>query len=134
MKLPFIKKILREDLKDAPAWISNVIEPMNSFMESVYQTLNRNITFTENFFSFVKEITYTTPSTYPSGVDDIQFMNSLKSKASGVIVAQAYEKSSYIPAAGPVYAPWVENNSNIIISTITGLEASKTYLIRLIVF
>lgn len=134
MKLPFTKKILKEDLKGAPSWANNIIEPVNSFMESVYQLLNRNVTFTENFFSFVKEINYITPSTYPSGVGDIQFVNLLKSKASGIIVAQAYEKSTYIAAPGPVYAPWVEVNSNIVISTITGLEASKTYLIRLVVF
>lgn len=134
MKLPFTKKILKEDLKGAPSWVNSIVEPLNSFMESVYQLLNKNVTFTENFFSFVKEITYITPSTYPTGVDNIQFINALKSKATGVIVAQAYEKSTYIAAPGPVYAPWVEDNSNIIISTITGLEASKTYLIRLIVF
>ncbi len=134
MKLPFIKKILKEDVKGAPSWINNVIEPMNSFMESIYQLVNKNVTFTENFFSFVKEITYITPSTYPSGVEDISIMNTLKAKASGIIVAQAYEKGTYIPAPGPVYAPWVENSSDIIISTITGLEASKTYLIRLVVF
>ncbi len=134
MKLPVIKKILREDIKGAPNWIQGIVDPVNQFMESTYQILNKNVTFNENFFSFIKEITYITPSTYPSGVSDISFQNTLKSKASGVIVAQAYDTSLYVPAPGPVYAPWVENNNSIMISTITGLAASKTYLIRLVVF
>ncbi len=39
MRLPSQKKILREDLKDAPAWVNGLIGPLNAFMESVYQAL-----------------------------------------------------------------------------------------------
>ncbi len=134
MKLPQSKKILKEDVKDAPSWVDNIIGPINSFMETVYQAMNKNITLSENIASFLKEITYTTPSTYPSGVDNVEILNTLKSRAIGVMVMQAYEKNTYIPAAGAVYVPWVESNTNIVISTITGLAASKTYIIRLLVY
>jgi hypothetical protein len=132
-KLPTQKKILREDVKGAPDWINSVIGPINSFMENVYTALNKNVTFSENIASFIKEITVTTPSGYPT-MDDIEFMSELKTKALGVTVMQAYEKSTYAPAPGPVYAPWIEDNGSIILSQITGLEASKTYLIRLLVY
>lgn len=131
-KLPTIKKILREDVKDAPAWISAVIEPFNSLAEFVYQSLNKNLTFTDNVSCFIKEISYRTPSTYPT-MDDVQFTNDLKVKATGVQLLQAVELSTYLPAAGPVYVPWVENNGSIVISAITGLAASKTYSIRLLI-
>lgn len=132
MKLPQTKKILREDVKDAPAWISGIIEPVNSFMENVYQALNKNITFAENIQSFIKELTYKTTSSYPVE-EDVEFTNELKVKATGVQVLQAFERSTYEPAAGPVYVPWVENNGTIIISPITGLEADKVYTIRLLI-
>lgn len=132
MKLPPTKRILREDLKEAPPWIGGVIDPINSFMENVYQALNKNITFRENIASFVKELTYKTTAAYPTA-DDIEFLNELKVKATGVEVLQAVDKSSYTPAAGPVYVPWIENNGSIVISSITGLQASKTYLIRLLI-
>ncbi len=131
-KLPTIKKILREDVKAAPAWISAVIEPFNSLAEFVYQSLNKSLTFQDNIACFYKELTYKTSSAYPT-MDDIQFINELKVKATGVEVLQAVEKSTYVPAPGPVYAPWVENNGAIVISSITGLEASKTYSIRLLI-
>ena len=134
MKLPPIKKILREDVKSAPSWISGIIDPVNSFMEAVYQSLNKNITLTENIASFVKEIIYTTPSTYPSGVEQVIFMNQLRAKPTGLMVMQAYERSSYIPATGPVYVPWVEDDGDIILSTVTGLAANKTYVLRLVIF
>lgn len=128
-KLPPQKKILREDVKGAPTWVNSIIETMNNFMENVYQALNKNIN-DENMASQVKEITYRTPSTYPT-MDDIEFTSELKIKATGLSVLQVYERSNYTPPPGPVWVPWVEDNGVIIIGPITGLEASKTYLVRL---
>lgn len=131
-KLPPTKKILREDVKDAPAWITAVIEPFNSFAENVYQALNKNITFSENLSAFVKELSYKTTSLYPVA-ERVEFSSELKVKATGLQVLQAVEKSTYRPAPGPVYAPWVESNGVIMVSAITGLEADKTYVIRLLI-
>lgn len=131
-KLPTIKKILREDVKAAPSWISAVIEPFNSLAEFVYQSLNKNLTFGDNVACFIKELTYKTSSAYPA-MDNIQFTNDLKFKATGVFLMQAIDKSNYTPPAGPVYVPWVETNGAIVIGAITGLAANKTYLIRLLV-
>lgn len=132
MKLPVVKKILREDLKGAPPWISAIIEPINSFMESVYQALNHNLTYTENLATFVKEITYTTTASYPM-MDNIEFTNELRTKATGLQILQVIEKVDYRPAPGPVYVPWKDENGTIVLSYITGLEASKTYIIRLLI-
>ncbi|NJO18790.1 MAG: hypothetical protein HC838_00200 [Spirulinaceae cyanobacterium RM2_2_10] len=125
---------MKEDLKGAPDWVDNLIQPINAFMENVYQCLNRNVTFSDNFASFISTITYKTPSTYPGDVDSVEFLNQLKTKPIGVIVLQAYDKANYEAAAGPVYAPWIENNGSIRLATITGLEPDKTYLIRLAIF
>ncbi len=134
MRLPQQKKILREDVKEAPSWINGIIGPVNSFMESTYQSLNKNLTLQDNLASFTKEITYTTPSTYPSGVATVEFNNQLRTKPIGNWVLQAFDKATYTPAPGPVYIPWVEDNGVIMVSTITGLEANKTYLIRMVIF
>lgn len=133
MKLPTQKKILREDLKEAPQWIGPMIDVLNSFMETVYQAMNKNVTFPENIASFTKEIIYNTPSTYPSGVENVEFMSQLKTKAVGVFLMQAYDRAIYTPAVGPVYVPWIEDNGSILIYPIQGLEADKSYLIRILV-
>lgn len=132
MKLPPSKKILREDLKDMPKGFEPAIDILNSFMENVYQALNRNITFTENIRAFVKELTYKTSATYPVEAD-MQFLNELKVKATGLWPIHVVDRSTYLPVAGPVYVPWIEDNGLIVVKAITGLEASKTYSVRLLI-
>ena len=134
MKLPPAKKIFREDLKGAPQWIDPMINTINSFMESVYQGLNSNITFGDNVRSFIKEIDYVTSSSYPSGMEILEFPNTLKVRPTGVLTAQVVEKSTNEPPPGPTTVQWALNTAgNIEIHSVSGLEASKTYLVRLIV-
>lgn len=133
MRLPSIKKILREDLgSDAPKWAGAIIDPVNSFMESIYNMVNKNITYTENIASNVRELTVRTSSVYPV-MDPLEFTSGLRTKAIGVTILQVYEKLVYVPPPGPVWAGWVENNGTISISKITGLEASKVYIIRFLI-
>lgn len=133
MRLPTAKKVLREDVKDAPGWIVPLIDTLNTFMETIYQAMNRNITFHENISCMLKELTYKTPSTYPTGVADMEFTSALKSKAIGLWPIQVIERTTYLPPPGPVWVPWVEDNGVIIVGTITGLEADKTYTVRLLI-
>jgi hypothetical protein len=132
MKLPSLKKILIEDLKGAPDWVRPMIDVLNSFMETVYQALNRNITFEENIGCFIKEITYKTPAAYPT-MDPVYFQNDLRVRATGLQVLQVYDKSNYTPPVGPIYVPWIEANGRIAVYPITGLVAEKTYIVRLLI-
>ncbi len=132
MELPSVKKILREDVKGAPSWINPVIDAFNSFAETVYLAMNRNITFSQNISCQIKEISYKTPSTYPTGVEGVEFQSTLKTKAQGLFVMQVVEKLTYLPPPGPVYVPWTEDGGVIVLGTITGLEADKNYTIRLL--
>lgn len=129
-KLPPVKKILREDVKGAGEWVNAIIEPVNSFMESVYQSLNKSLTYGDNLATFIKEVIVRTPSTYPV-MDAVEFLSELKFKASGVVVLQAVEKSTYTPVASQV--AWVESNGTIRISMFTGLAADKVYVFRLLI-
>lgn len=133
MKLPTIKKIMREDLKSAPDWVGRLIDPVNSFMESVYTALNKNITLYDNISSFVKEVTYRTPATYPTGVDNVSFLNELRTRATGVVILQAFDNATYTPVSIGNIA-WIEDASGIVIYPVTGLQASKTYTFRFAVF
>lgn len=127
--LPTQKNIQKEDLKDAPPWANVIVDTFNSFASVVYQAFNKNIN-EQNTASQIKELIYKTPSTYPT-MDNVEFMSALKTKALGCNLMQVYDKATYTPPPGPVYVPWIEDSGTIIIYPILGLEASKTYVIRL---
>lgn len=128
MKLPIQKKILREDLPGAPDWVIQLIGPINNFMETIYQALNKNIDET-NLLSLVKDVTVVIPSTYPTSMTTIKFQNTLKVRATGCVILQVLDKATYLPVATSNPA-WVDNNGTIEISHIDGLTAGKTYIIR----
>lgn len=130
MRIPSLKKILREDLKDAPDWVNGILVPVNQFMEYIYQAMNKNISDSDNISCQIKELTYITPSTYPV-MDNVEFLSTLKVKATGVTLLQVVDKDTYVPPTSAVYVPWVEMNGSITIYPITGLAASKIYTIRL---
>jgi len=127
MKLPIQKKILREDLKDAPDYINGVLGPLNQFMEIMYQAMNKNIDET-NLQSQIREVTVVVPSTYPV-MDAIKFQSTLKVKGTGCTILQCINKTTYLPVATGNPA-WIDNNGVITITEITGLTASETYIIR----
>lgn len=128
MKLPTQKKILREDLKDAPDWVDGIIGPVNNFMETIYQAMNKNID-ESNLLSQVKEITVSVPSTYPTSMEVIKFRSELKTRPTGCVILQCIEKSTYKPVTTGNPA-WIDNNGVIEISKIDGLQASSVYIIR----
>ena len=69
-KLPSKRKLLREDLKEAPAWIDNLLGFINPFFEDVYFAFNKNITFKENIASQIRELNFETTATYDPFIPD----------------------------------------------------------------
>jgi len=130
MKIPSLKRILREDLKEAPSWIEGVIAPINSFMEYIYQAMNKNISYADNIACTIREFTYITPSTYPT-MDNVEFLTGLKVKATDARIMQILDKDTFMPVLNATSLPWYEDNGTIIISAIPGLTASKSYIVRI---
>lgn len=133
-KLPTQRRVLREDVKDAPSWIENVLNPLNSFMDSVYRALNRSLTFQDNITSEIRTLRFQTRSDYTSaipltaGFEPLQFVHSLKSKPFGLFIAQIEEVSdTYVPFTSAVTLSWYEANGTVFINYITGLSDSKNY-------
>ncbi len=132
MKLPNVRRILKEDLgADVPSWTSGLIEPLNSFMEAVYQTLNKNVTFSENVASFIVELNITTDGA--GEFERVRFLNQIKVRPIGVVICQVYEKVTFDPVAASAVA-WNTDGTNLSVYEITGLGASTAYVVRLLIF
>lgn len=139
-KLPTIKALTREDLKDAPDWIIGLIDPLNSFMRSTYAALDRDITFTENIASALKEISFTTRSDYltatplDSGFDIQQIYNPLRVKPTAVHLGKIVDLTGYKVITNPVFIYWEFLDGYIKIKYVTGLAPSNKYQLNLLIF
>lgn len=131
-KLPSIKKILREDLKDAPAWVDKLIYVLNRFMEEVYGALNRDLTFTENIASAIKTVSLTTRKNYPE-FDMIKISNPLKIPPQGVLLMRAVNANDNSPIKNPIGIDWDFLDGNIRILHISGLVKDTKYQLTLLV-
>ena len=54
-KLPTNKRISREDVPEAPAWIEKLLQPINTYFDAIYNAMQGKTTFEENFQSQMKE-------------------------------------------------------------------------------
>ena len=62
MKLGVIRRILREDLEKAgsvPAWVDQLLYPLNQFISLATQALTNNLTFSDNFSGQQQTLTFT---------------------------------------------------------------------------
>lgn len=54
MKIRALSRISAEEIKsrkDAPSWISLLLDPINQFLENITKALQNNLTFQDNFAS-----------------------------------------------------------------------------------
>lgn len=132
-KLPTQKYISREDLKEAPAWIERLLYPINSFMQSVAQALQKNLTFEENIACAVKEYRFQTPATYPTDMPFIRFSTDMKRKPRGLILLKVGLYAAEAEPTGEATVSWAESEGVVTITAISGLAASKDYIARFLV-
>ena len=135
-RLPLIKRILKEDLPESPDWTTRLLYPLNLFFENVYNALDGNITFGDNIESQTKEVTFQTSSAYDgtqANFDVIQFPNGLKRSPNGMLLLQITQvEDAFTSITTAPYVNWLSVNQVINIYLITGLTASKSYKLRVL--
>lgn len=135
-KLPKITRIRREDLPDAPAWISKLLYPLNLFMDGVISAFKGNLTFVDNIRSQIKEISFETSSAYDgtdANFDTVSFLRDMATKPQGLILLQIVKDSdTHAPIEGGVYVDWLDVNGVIEIYLVRGLAVSSKYTMKVL--
>ncbi len=134
-KLPEVRRISREDVREAPDWIELLIGPMNTFMQGVWIALSGNLTIGENILGQQKTMRFRTGADYGDPLEDnhgftaFSFKHSLRSrKPTSVLIGQVWDEDNIgTPIYDPVSLSWSEANGNVTISYITGLAVSSNY-------
>lgn len=130
-KLPSIRRLQAQDYPGADTNFIQLIGNLNSFMESVYIGLSRNLTVSENLRAAYQTLT-AQDSGYPITITPAI------SSPSAVLVAQATDVDSRGAAtgttlAGGVMLDWsLSSTGSVLINKITGLTAGRTYLLKLL--
>lgn len=135
--LPPVKQILREQIKGAPDWISQLLFPLNRFMLSVYNDLDGGLT-TENMVEQKQVITFTTPS---SGFTPVTFSCTLPVVPSIVLLGQIRPTSgNTVFTTAVALSSWSysstsgSNGANqVSINYISGLSANTSYTATLLI-
>ena len=131
-KLPSFRRIRVEDYaQEDRSLVEKLSVSLNYGIEALYEALNNKLTFSDNFSSTVGVIELMVDAAgLPTSTAN--FSITAGNKATGLLIAdvRGVNEPAY-PTAG-VTASWTQNNSNIIINHITGLQPNKLYSIRFI--
>lgn len=138
-KLPLQKRIAMEDYSELPAEMKQPFEKLigqlNMFFISVYNALDKQLTFGDNVIGQWKEFSVKCPA---AGYTTYLFSTPVYSPK-GVSIENIHDitTGSYVPISSSVSLSWtmqITNNiKQILIENITGLTVGHTYQITVLV-
>lgn len=108
----------------------------NPSIETLYDALNKKLTFADNFASTIITFNVTVDTNgSPIRATQIKLDNSqINSSINGVLVLNAVgSKNANLLPAGGVYVSATKNEGNLIIQNIKGLQADNPYNITILV-
>lgn len=136
MKLPSFKRLFKGDFKpDDQELVDKLSYTINSGLETLYDALNKRLTFDDNFNSSKHSITVTVDAN-GKPTQATSFTTSINGSLSGIIVIKAINSTTY--SASPTYptsAPFIsytQSNQQVTITNIKGLTAGIAWTLSVI--
>lgn len=133
MRLPSFKRLVTQDYdKDDQKLVDTLSSSLNGGIESLYETLNNNVSLSDNIKCTVKQVTLQVDSQGKPKVST-SFLLDIKGKIWGCSVVQAVNVTN--PTTYPLGAPFIsytQNDTIVTITNVTGLQQNNTYVLTLI--
>lgn len=127
--LPRLKRFVTEDFQSQKEWIGSLLDPLNQLIDTIYEALNKGLTFRENVRSVVKTLDFTqATSAYP-----IKFPWGLRGTGPTALMVARVVYNSTAPTT-TVGCDWEFDGENISIKSFFGLTTGEKYKITLIAF
>ena len=136
MRLPSFTRIVREDLpSEVQSWIDKLINPLNSFMLTIRNGLNKGLTVNDNLGGAVKTVTVR------GGAVEFAYSTSRPPKAVILGSWRNTTTSTWTPTSGVVDAVTVTSGITLswyytegkISCTFYGLSSTDTYEVTLLI-
>ena len=123
------QKFTTEEFQDQVGWIGKLFSPLNSFIGEVVNSFSNNLTVTDNLFQEIKEIKYVnSANNFP-----LKFRTKFLQNPRGVFPIYLLNNTLGSYSLAAPWVVWSYNDGQVTISDISGLTASSTYTIRLLV-
>lgn len=133
MKLPSFRRIFSEDFdQQYKQLLDKLSGTINTGVEVLYNALNNNLTFSDNFACTVADVTVSVDSNgTPTGTASFRLSNTLKVQGLFVISATDNTQTGVYPP-GAVFISFTQSGQSITINNIRGLTPGHQYTIRVI--
>jgi hypothetical protein len=135
MKLPSYRRIFKTDYsEDYQPLVEELAVSINYGFDTLYDALNKKLTFDENIQSTISEITVTVDNNGAPLKKNTQFKLTENQKAvQGLIVIDAYEtKNTDNPPNSGVFVSFVKNENYILLKNIKGLTPGVSYTLKIL--
>lgn len=126
--LPDVRRLNREDFQDAPTWLDPMLNTINSFMDSVYNIFNRNVSLTNNLNLQIYNLSVETDGN--GDISQVKVKTTVRGRVNGVLVIRTISNGSTSQAP---FVDYVQVDNIITISKIAGLNPSTKYKIILLI-
>lgn len=121
------QKVLIESFKEQK-WIAPLLSILNLFMNDVVNGINGNqITIDDNLYQELKEIEFVNDATNLP----LKFNAKFQKNPKALQIIYCYNKTDAVTEAITSLPVWTYTNGVFQISSITGLTASKNYILRI---
>lgn len=119
-----------EEFPDQQDWITKLFQPLNQFTGEVVRAFSNSLNIEDNLYQEIKEIKYVnSPNNFP-----LKFRTKFNSIPKGLSVIYLLNNTTGSYSLLQPWVVWSFNNGEILISDISGLTASSTYTIRLLLY
>ena len=134
MKAPGFRRLFKQDFKEDYGDLIDGLSPaINTGIETLYQVVNKNIDLTYNIQCTVKDVNVEVDSTgKPKSTTSFALdVANTPVKGCQVIQAENLTNSATYPTSQP-FISFTQNNNNLILNNVTGLQANQKYRLRVV--
>jgi len=135
MKLPNFRRLFKTDFsKEFQDLVDQLSVSINIGIETLYEALNKRLTFRDNFSCTVKDLTVTVDAA-GKPKNSLVFQMDVSGKVDGVVVLYAVNNTNatkYVETG--VHVSWTQTQNGVSINNIKGLYPNDEYTLRVVVF
>lgn len=134
MKLPSFRRLFKTDYaEDYQELVEKLAVSINNGFDTLYDALNKKLTFNDNISSTIAEITVTVTADGTPTKKQTQFkLDASQTNIQGLVVINCFEEKTGNPPPSTPFIAYSRNENNILINKIKGLTPNVSYVIRVL--